>query len=437
MGGVLSRLLLNPVLVLASLAAAVLFGFSSPALASALEPLGGYYLSLLKVVVLPYLFSAIMSGIAHIAADPASRRYLGRIVVVCILAMITAALVGLAAGFVFPPAGQVSGVALAALGDIVNGSSARRFVTDTVVTLSSGSGAPAGTGDNFFENFIPENIFLALSSGDTIKVVLFCAVFGAALSRHLDHGGRTLLGLLQVVQLTSAEIIRGLNLLLPFALFAMISSQVAHVGVGPLISLGGFLLAQLAAAVGLVGISLLLIAQRTGLSPVAAAVRLGDVMMQALTTRSSIACIPQAVDAMTHRLGFARSVTELVLPLCIAINRIGPIFYYVIGAMFIAQIYGVMLEPQEWGILVVAAIGAGIASSGGTGPITVLLIGLVAEPLKLPIEAAVVLFIAVDPIVDALRTVVQVVGNCAVSALIVPVPEKSTDLATASGTATS
>jgi Na+/H+-dicarboxylate symporter len=123
--------------------------------------------------------------------------------------------------------------------------------------------------------------------------------------------------------------------------------------------------------------------------------------------------------------------------LCIAINRIGPIFYYVIGAMFIAQIYGVMLEPQEWGILVVAAIGAGIASSGGTGPITVLLIGLVAEPLKLPIEAAVVLFIAVDPIVDALRTVVQVVGNCAVSALIVPVPEKSTDLATASGTATS
>ena len=120
MGGVLSRLLLNPVLVLASLAAAVLFGFSSPALASALEPLGGYYLSLLKVVVLPYLFSAIMSGIAHIAADPASRRYLGRIVVVCILAMITAALVGLAAGFVFPPAGQVSGVALAALGDIVN-----------------------------------------------------------------------------------------------------------------------------------------------------------------------------------------------------------------------------------------------------------------------------------------------------------------------------
>lgn len=426
MGAMASRILLNPLLLLLVLAAAIYTGFNHPEFSESLSQIGVYYISLLKMTVLPYLFVTITAGVARIASDPDASNYITRIVVIYPLALILAALVALGCAFLLPPGGHVDAAAMAALGDIVNGHDGSSYVTDAEVTLYS-IAAPAEHGNSlaFVDRFIPDNIFSALSSGDSLKTVIFCIVFGAALARSAEHGGRSLMALFAVVQHACVEVIRWLNLIMPFALFAMVSAQVASVGIGPLVSLGSFIQVQALAGAVLLVLSGLIIAHRARVSPVAAFSRLSETILLAITTRSSLACIPIAVREMTEKLHFDRFSTDMVLPLGITLCRLGAVPFYAIGTVFIAQVYGVELDLTAYALIAIASVAAGFASSGATGAMTVLLIGIVAEPLKLPIEAAIVLFIAVDPIVDVVRTVVLVYGNCALSALIMPRPTQA------------
>jgi Na+/H+-dicarboxylate symporter len=144
----------------------------------------------------------------------------------------------------------------------------------------------------------------------------------------------------------------------------------------------------------------------------------------ALATRSSATCMPIMIESLVTRLGFARSRVELLVPLTVSLLRIGPVVYYVCATLFIAQIYGRSLSPVEIGIVLTSSVLAGFASAGMTGLVTVSLIGMTCTYLGLPFEAAFILFLAVDPVCDMLRTLVLVIGNTAAVAVVCPRPLK-------------
>jgi proton glutamate symport protein len=68
--------------------------------------------------------------------------------------------------------------------------------------------------------------------------------------------------------------------------------------------------------------------------------------------------------------------------------------------------------------VIIGSIFAGMATSGVTGVLTLTMLGLVLEPLKLPLEAVLVLFVAIDPLMDPLRTLGIVHTGMATTALI-------------------
>jgi proton glutamate symport protein len=417
----IQKLLVNPFVLLAALFAAIFVGIKHPEFARNFDQIGGYYISLLKMIVLPYLFVTITAGIARVASDSGSARYTRRLVFTYPLAMVFTAVLAVGACFLIPPAGQVDRNAMISLGNILTGDSASIVQTDSEVTFSVPHlGVAHDVGHPMLDRFVPNNIFAALTDGDSLKVVIFCIFFGAALARHSDEGSRSLLDVFLAVQLACVQVIHWLNLLLPFALFSMVSTQVASVGIGPLISLGPFVLVQILTGLTLVLISALVIARRARVSPLAAIFGLRQTIILAITTRSSFACIPVAVRELSENLHFNRFGTGLVMPLGATICRIGSVPYFVIGTIFIAQVYGVELNFQKYMIIVAASVAAGFASSGATGAVGVVLISIVVGALNLPVEAAVALFIAVDPIIDVVRTLVLVYGNCALTALITP-----------------
>jgi Na+/H+-dicarboxylate symporter len=112
------------------------------------------------------------------------------------------------------------------------------------------------------------------------------------------------------------------------------------------------------------------------------------------------------------------------VPLSVSLLRIGPMIYYVCAAMFIGQLYGKPFGALELAIVVFASVLAGFASAGMSGLLTVSLVGLTCRYLGLPFEAAFILFLAVDPVCDMLRTLVLVLGNSAAVTLICPRPLK-------------
>ena len=171
-------------------------------------------------------------------------------------------------------------------------------------------------------------------------------------------------------------------------------------------------------------ISLLVIVRRHDQGLKATIDALGAPFALALATRSSLTCMPAMIGSLSDRLGFSRTRVELLVPLSVSLLRIGPILYYVSATLFIAQLYGLPLGADEILLAVAASILAGVASAGMTGIVTVSLIGMTCGHLGLPFEAAFILFVAVDPLCDMLRTLINVIGNSAAVALICPRPLK-------------
>jgi Na+/H+-dicarboxylate symporter len=217
---------------------------------------------------------------------------------------------------------------------------------------------------------------------------------------------------------------RWLNYPLPIILFCMSAAQMAKTGIGPLQAMAQFVLSFFIASLLALALATFIIWKRSNATLGQTLTALRAPFALALATRSSATCMPSMIESLADQLGFARSRVELMVPLSVSLLRVGPVIYYVAATMFIAQLYGKALGPADLAIVMSASILAGFASAGMTGLLTVSLVGLTCRYLGLPFEAVFILFLAVDPICDMLRTLVLVIGNNAAVSLICPRPLK-------------
>ena len=267
------------------------------------------------------------------------------------------------------------------------------------------------------QKFIPENIFNTLAAGESLKIVIFCLIFGVALGNIKSTGQEMLVDVLKSVQQASISIFKFLNYFLPFALLAMISSQVGKVGVGIFLTMVEFIMQQAIGGFLIIALGTFVIWKRSGLSLMTVIRETKETLIVAVSSRSSLACIPYAQEAL-HKLHFDKTGVELTVPLSFTVNRIGSIAYYAIATVFIANIYGAPMGVTGLLVVLFGSILAGLASAGTTGILTVATVAVVCDLLKLPSEAVLVLLIAVDPLMDMIRTASHVHGNVAVTAFV-------------------
>jgi hypothetical protein len=300
-------------------------------------------------------------------------------------------------------------------GALVNNKDTR---TELSITLHEPmpQSAPVSAG-KMAEKFIPENIFNTLNNGESLKIVIFCLIFGVALGHLKTDGQRMLVEILKSIQQASISIFKFLNYFLPFALLAMISSQVGKVGVGIFLTMFDFVFQQFVGGLTIVVLGTIVIWKRSGLDLMTVIRETKETLIVAISSRSSLACIPYAQEAL-HKLHFDKGGVELTVPLSFTVNRIGSIVYYAIATVFIANIYDAPLGVTGLAVVLFGSILAGLASAGTTGILTVATVAVVCDLLKLPSEAVLVLLIAVDPLMDMIRTASHVHGNVAVTAFV-------------------
>ena len=90
----LKKFLSSPWTILGSILLAVAGGVYLPKEVMALESIGSIYISLLKVVVLPFLFATIMVGVVGLLQKEGSQSMIKKIVIGFIASMFLAATVG-------------------------------------------------------------------------------------------------------------------------------------------------------------------------------------------------------------------------------------------------------------------------------------------------------------------------------------------------------
>jgi proton glutamate symport protein len=411
-------LLRSPWLILGSVLASLVFGLTSPEWALSLQPVGDVYLSMLKIVVLPFLLSAIISSIAKLIKSDAARQYMGRIALFYTLGLVLTACLGLALALILKPGSLTTGESRSTLGEVVR-SSKSAVAANLEISLSETSELThnKATGIQAAVKYIPSNIFEALTLGDTLKVLIFSIIFGIAAGATATTKDEFASGL-DFIYRSCQTLMRWFIYPLPIAVFAIVSSEVAKSGVDYLLAMQDFVITQIAASVVLCLAATLAISLKlkVGFGRVIRA--LSEPALLAVTTRSSVTCIPSAIDALTRNLKTPSIGTELVMPLGVTMFRFGPAFYFSICTVFVAQMYGTDLGITDYIFIVFASILAALASTGTTSVLTISLVSMVCVPLKLPFEAALALFIAADPFVDSFRTLAIVYGNCAASVLV-------------------
>jgi Na+/H+-dicarboxylate symporter len=253
---------------------------------------------------------------------------------------------------------------------------------------------------------------------------VFALLFGLAVGRVPERISVGLSQSLETVYHACQKLMHWLSYPLPLILFCMSATQLGKSGVGPLHAMLQFVIAFLIASAVLIVLAGAIIWKRSNHSLSKTLDSLRAPFALALATRNSAACMPSMIESLVDDLGFARSRVELLVPLTISLLRVGPMVYYVCATLFIAQLYGHSLGVVEVLTVVLASVLAGFASAGMTGLVTVSLVGMTCTYLNLPFEAAFILFLAVDPICDMLRTLVLVIGNAAAVSMICPRPLK-------------
>uniref|UniRef100_A0A7E4VQ72 Amino acid transporter n=1 Tax=Panagrellus redivivus TaxID=6233 RepID=A0A7E4VQ72_PANRE len=129
----------------------------------------------------------------------------------------------------------------------------------------------------------------------------------------------------------------------------------------------------------------------------------------ALGTASSSATLPMTFRCLEENLGVDRRVTRFVLPVGATINMDGTALYEGVAAIFIAQMNGVNLSMSQ---VITVSLTATLASIGAAsvpsaGLVTML---LVLTAVGLPVND-VSLIVAVDWLLDRIRTSINVVGD--------------------------
>jgi Na+/H+-dicarboxylate symporter len=374
--------------ILIAFALSVLYGLFFSEHVHLVAWMGDIFIKALKMIIIPLIFTSIISGIANVGSGDNLGR-LGFKTIAYYLSTSTAALfTGLVIVNLFKPgvgadlgfANQVEGLGVA-----------KESFGSTLM------------------NIVPDNLFVAMVENQMLSIIFFAILMGFFITKTKEKSQKILLGffdsLFELIMKITLFVIR----FTPYGIFGIVANQIAENNdLGELFSrLGLFMLVVILALFIHAFIVLPLVLKTIGrVSPIKHFNAMRTPLITAFSTSSSNATLPLTMNAVKKNSGVSTKISSFTLPLGATVNMDGTALYELVAAMFIAQAYGIELTFTEQiiGVLtgLLASIGAaGIPMAG------LVMISVVLSAMGLPLEG-VGLILAVDRILDMFRTTVNV-----------------------------
>ena len=406
--------LLNPWSILAGILLGIFIGLTNNGLTSYLTPLGKMYLSLLQMCIIPILITAVVSGLGKILSNNGKHKETKRMFLVFSIGLIFAALIGLTFGMLFNP-----GKGLSKEDRIVIG----KVLSVAEINASPGQNASPVKLIDFLFNIVPKNVFSAITDDRNISILFFAIIFGIALGFVRSESSNVALSVMDGLYDSFQKMISWIMYGLPIGLCCLFATQVSQIGLDILVSLLRLVMLIYASAFTLMFIYHCIISHKTSRSFFGSLLALKETLFIAFGTSNSFAAIPSALKCLQKNLKLQKETTSLIIPLGMSINPQGSALHFAIASVFIAGLYGIDLGLNSMIIIVLGSALAGMAATGAPGVASIAMIAIVLEPLGLPVEAAIILLLAIDPILDPVLTLVNVHSNCAAATLIVEKPQ--------------
>ena len=146
--------------------------------------------------------------------------------------------------------------------------------------------------------------------------------------------------------------------------------------------------------------------------------KLKEPLIIGLGTQSTFASIPAAIESLINELKINKEIVNLVIPIGAVICRFSMVIIYSAAVIFTSQLYNVGFGIKEFIICLILSVIAAIAGAGTPGIVSIAMISIILTPLHLPVEAIVVLLLAINPLIDPIATMTNVHSNCAATVVI-------------------
>lgn len=365
---------------------------------------GKLFIQSLTLIVVPLVASSIILGVAKVGRDESFGKVSLKIFTFYVVTTLSAILIGLLLVNILSPG--------------VDDSLKQLIQQETFVGASKEVASAETAGfSSLVLSIIPSNIFQALSQGSMLGVIFFSLFFGFSLSRVRGEGSHALQNFFQGLFDTMLTMTRLFMKGLPFGVFCLVAKVAATTGYSSLISLGWFSITVIGSLLifSLVIVPLLL--RCVGkVSPKNHFKAMTPALITAFSTSSSSASLPITMDCLEKRAGVSNRICSLVVPLGTSLNMSGSALYECVGALFIAQVYGIDLSISAQFSIVILSLLTSMGVAGIPAASLVALI-IILKTSGLPVEG-VGLFLAVDRILDMCRTTVNVLSDSCCAVLV-------------------
>lgn len=356
------------------------------------QVLSTIFLNLIKMLVAPLVLATIVSGLAHMNDSAAVGRIGFRAIVWFILASFISISLGLVMVNLFQP-----GVGL----DL------------TMPTKAVGEVKKLDLFE-FIEHVFPKNIIAAMGENNVLQILVFSLFAGIALTAIGEKGKPLVRGAEALAELM-LQITGYVMRFAPFAVFGALAKVVAENGLGILWFysklLGSFYFSLALLWALLLGIGFVFLRERALM--LVRYVR--EPILIAFSTASSEAAMPKLFEQL-DRFGVPRRISGLMVPLGYSFNLDGSMMYASFATIFIAQAYGIHIEPVTQ-ILILLTL---MVSSKGIAAVpraSLVVIAATLAMFDLPVEG-IALVLAIDQFLDMGRTATNVLGNAVATGVI-------------------
>ena len=354
---------------------------------------GSIFINLLKMLIVPLVFFSLVSGISSLS----SLTSLGNITLKTISLYLGTTAIAVSSSLVIasifkPGAGYSSNIA--APEKLPEGQSVYSTILD----------------------IFPSNIIEAMANNQMLAIVFFSILFGLALNK-TNHLTGNLSESFEKLNTVFMQLVLMIMSYAPIGVFCLIGKFVITDGLDIFQEAVMYVILLISVLIfhAIVTYSIFL-KIFTNLSPLIFFKKMKETAIFAFSTSSSAATIPVTLKTVTTDLGVNKNIGSFVIPVGATINMDGTAIMQGMATVFIAQMSGIDLTIFQYAqvvlLAVIASIGAAAVPSAGTITLVIIL-----QQFGLPLEA-IGIILAVDRILDMIRTSVNVTGDATVACIV-------------------
>ncbi|TBR19815.1 MAG: C4-dicarboxylate transporter DctA [Chitinophagaceae bacterium] len=364
--------------VLTAITVGALLGHFFPATAVSMQPLGKYFIEVVKIFINPIIFLTISLGICQMGSLKKVGSVGGKALLYFEIVTTLALVIGIVVAWLIQPG---RGVDVSA-------------VKNGAITTFTNSAA-AFSWLNFFKNNL------------TIQVVLFSIFFGIFLGMYKNKEV-----IIQPLSIFSKYVFKGLHfvmLLAPIGAFGGMAFTIGKYGIVTLLPLGKLMITVYVTMTVFIFLVLGLILRYYKISLWKYLNFIKEELLIVLGTSSSEAALPSLMEKL-ETMGCSKSVVGLVVPAGYSFNLDGTTIYLSMAVLFLAQVFNIELSWGQIfmiiGVLMITSKGA----AGVTGSGFIVLASTLSAIKVIPVEGL-ALLLGVDRFMSEARALTNFIGN--------------------------